>query len=240
MSPIPLALLLCLPASGEQAGIERLEYALREHVASQLDLAAEDVEVIHLGVADLPPCADTARVVVDSSASERFRGHADLWVDLYDDRQSCASMHLRPRIRTWTRVPVAAEQLQPGQEVRWELRRVAVERVAGTALQPEQLEGVRWLARTTVAEGEPLTELVLRARPDGASGEQVQVLAGTGGLIIETPGRLMDDAFLGEKVRIANLATRGVHDGTLFAPGCVSTGAVTPRMKEVCPHVQNP
>ena len=240
MSPATLALLLSFPASGQQAGVERLERALREHVAARLELAPEDVEILHLGVSTLPPCADTARAVLESPPSERFRGHAEVSVELYGDSESCTTMRLRPRIRTWTDAPVAASVLQPGQEVLWEMRRVALERFTGTPMQPAELEQGRWLARTTIAQGEPLTELVLRTRPDAASGEPVQVLAGAGGLLIETPGRLMSDAFLGDRVRVANMATHGVHDGILFAPGCVSTGAVTPRMKEACPHVQNP
>ncbi len=236
----PLALLLCLSAHADQAGIERLELAVRRHVAQRLELDTDDVEILHLGVASLPPCADDAKVVLESHPSERFHGHANVSVDLYAQDETCASMSLRPRVRTWSELPVAASDLEPGQEVRWELRRVTMDRIAGTPVQPERLSDTRWLTRTTIAQGEPLTELVLRARPDGSSGDQVQVLAGTGGLLIETPGRLMADAFLGDKVRVANLATRGVHEGTLFAPGCVSTGAVTPRMKEACPHVHSP
>ncbi len=239
MSPAALALLLCLPVRGEQTGLERLEVALREHVATRLELDPQDVEILHLGVASLPPCADSARAELSSAPSERFRGHADVRVELYGEQDACTSLRIRPRVRTWVEVPVATSALQPGQEATWELRRVPLGRTAGSVLEPERLASTRWLARTTIAEGEPLTDLVLRARPDAASGEQVQVLAGSGGLLIETPGRLMADAFVGESVRVANLATKGVHEAILFAPGCVATGDVTPRMKEVCPHVRS-
>ncbi len=240
MFPGTLALLLPLVASAEQEPLLRLEAAVREHVASQLELDPQDVEIVHLGVAELPSCAEGARIVVDSPPSERFRGHADLFVELYGAEQSCASLRLRAKLRTWLELPVAAEDTGPGEAIAWELQRVPIDRIAGDPVTPELLADATWLARTTVARGEPLTELVLRARPDGASGERVQVMAGAGGLIIETPGRLMADAFVGETVRVANLATRGVHEGTLFAPGCVTTGAVTARMKEVCDHASNP
>jgi flagella basal body P-ring formation protein FlgA len=240
MSPALLALLLCAPGRADDEGLVRLEQALQAHVAQRLALATEDVEILHLGVSQLPACARDARIVLDSPPSERFRGHAVVSVDLYGDEDLCTSMQLRTRVRAWVELPVATTALEPGEEVRWELRRVALERVAGTAIEPTRLEQGRWITRTTLAQGEPLTELVLRPRPDGGSGDQVQVLAGSGALLIETPGRLMTDAFVGQSVRVANLATHGVHDGTLFAPGCVATGAVTERMKEVCSHDRNP
>jgi flagella basal body P-ring formation protein FlgA len=240
MSPLPLALLLLQPAQAEDAGILALEEALRAHAGQRLEISAEDVEILHLGVAELPPCAATARAVLESPPSERFRGHALVQVELYGPTETCASLRLRPRVRIWTEAPVADASYQPGDAVRWELRRVSLERVTGDPIDPSRLDGRTWLARTTIDEGQPLTELLLRPSPDGPSGEQVRVLAGSGGLLIETPGRLMSDAFVGETVRVANLATRGVHDATFFAPGCVATSPVTPRMKEACPHVRNP
>ena len=239
MSPALLSLLLCAPSQADDASLARLEQALRDHVAERLELASEDVEILHLGVSTLPACAQDARILLDSPPSERFRGHAVVRAELYGEQTLCTSLQLRSRVRAWVEAPVADRALEPGEEVSWELRKVALERMTGTSLDPSELEQGRWLTRTTVAEGEPLTELVLRARPDGDSGDQVQVLAGSGTLLIETPGRLMADAFLGDTVRVANLATHGVNEGTLFAPGCVATGAVTARMKEVCSHVHD-
>jgi flagella basal body P-ring formation protein FlgA len=240
MSPALLALLLCASSWADDDAIARLEQALQEHVAERLALAAEDVEILHLGVSVLPACAEDARILLESPPSERFRGHAVVRAELYGEEQLCTSLQLRTRVRAWVEAPVASTALEPGDEARWELDRVALERVTGAALDPAQLQQGRWLTRTTVAQGEPLTTMVLRPRPDGGSGDQVQVLAGNGTLLIETPGRLMADAFLGDTVRVANLATHGVHEGTLFAPGCVATGAVTARMKEVCSHVLEP
>ncbi len=240
MAPLPLALLLLSAPRAEDAGIRALEAALRAHVAQRLDIGAEDVEILHLGVAELPDCAATARAVLQSPPSERFRGHADVRVDLYGQTDPCASLRLRPRLRIWTEAAVSDASYQPGATVGWQLRRVPIDRVTGDPLDPTQLQQRPWLARTTIDEGQPLTELLLRPRPDGPSGDEVRVLAGSGGLLIETSGRLMTDAFVGETVRVANLATRGVHDATLIAPGCVATSPVTPRMKEVCHHARHP
>jgi flagella basal body P-ring formation protein FlgA len=235
-----LLVLLTLPHAAADDGIALVGRAVQEHVAERLGMLAEDVEIVHLGVASLPSCAAQARAVVESPAAERFRGHADVTVTLYAEAEPCASLRLRPHLRTWAEVPVASETLEPGTEARWELARVTTERSAGRILEPAELAEARWLTRTTIAAGEPLTELSVRPRPDASSGEQVQVLAGQGPLLVKTPGRLMADAFVGDTVRVANMATRGVHDGTLFAPGCVAAGAVTPRMEEACPHVRNP
>ncbi len=234
---MPLALLALLAASSAQAettALARLEQTLRAYVAERLELAAEDVEVLHLGVAQLPECADHAKLVLESPPSERFRGHATVMADFYGDEETCISLKLRPRLRSWVRVPVTVEDTAPGEAVTWKVARVELDAVAGEPASPASLVGRSWLARTTLSRGTPLTELTIRPRPDATSGQQVTVLSGSSTLLVKTDGRLVADAFIGERVRVANLFSRAVHDGVLFAPSCVATATVTERMKEAC------
>jgi flagella basal body P-ring formation protein FlgA len=240
MPPHLLALLLTLPSEAATPSLAAVELAARQHVAERLGLEAASVELLHLGISALPPCAEGARVLVDSAPTERFRGHAELRVDLYGPEELCASLRLRSRVRAWVEHPVAARATRPGEVVQWTVQRIPLERLEAEPIDGARLERGTWLARTSLAEGEPLSALVIRERPDGSSGEAVHVLAGHGSLLIESQGRLLADAFLGDSVRVANTDTRSVHDGTLIAPGCVATGSVTPRMKEACPDVRHP
>ncbi len=210
---------------------------MRSHVASRLDVDADDVELLQLGVEELPPCAGSARTVVDSAPGERFHGHADLRVTLYDAKRICAKLRLRSRLRVWVQVPVSSTDCEPGAELRWELGRAQLEQLQGSAADPQSLEGRQWLTRTSLRAGEPFSEVDIRPRPDSAAGAQVSLLAGSGALLIEAPGRLVADAQLGDRVRVANLATKVVVDGILLTPGCVVAGPVSERLKEVCNHV---
>ncbi len=237
MYPALLATLLAFPAEGTAPALARLEQALQEHVAEKLRALPEDVEILHLGISSLPPCASAGTIVLDSAASERFRGHATVMVDIYGESDACISIKIRPHLRTWVEVPVADGVIRPGEELQWVNARVPVEELAGSTMTVERLEQTTWLARTTLPSGTPLSETVLRPRPDASSGQEVIVLSGSRTLVIKTEGRLVADAFVGETVRVANLFSHVVHDGVLFAPSCVATATVTERMKEACPNV---
>jgi len=229
-------LLLATPTVAGEEGLLRLETAVAAHAAERLGLDALDVEVVHLGLAQAPLCAGSGLIEVQSRAGERFKGHADLAVRVYDDAGTCASLRLRPRLRVWTLAPVASRALAHGELVAWRLERVELDRLQGDAIGTEDLDSQRWLARASVTEGEPLTDLLLRPAPDALAGQQVQLLAGAGDLVVKAQGRLVADAFIGETVRTTNLATRIVLDTTLLSPGCVAAGSVTERLQEVCSH----
>ena len=66
--------------------------------------------------------------------------------------------------------------------------------------------------------------LSVRTAPDARSGDDVTVLVESGALRIQAPGRLMEDATLGEPVRVSNLATGAVMTGALVSPGIVRAG----------------
>jgi flagella basal body P-ring formation protein FlgA len=54
--------------------------------------------------------------------------------------------------------------------------------------------------------------------PDVERGADVTLTVQRGGLRIDAPGRLADDGFLGESVRVVNEATKVVAEGLLIAP----------------------
>jgi hypothetical protein len=237
---IALPLLLLGTAQAVEAPSDRLQAALAGHVAGRLGVAPEDVEVLHLGVGSLPECAGEATFLLDSAPSERFVGTADVDVRAYMGADDCFRMHLQPRLQVWREVPVAMVRTGPGETVRWNVGRVPLTRLVGEPMDPSRLEQGSWLARTTLVAGAPLTELVVRPAPDAPRGRDVTLLAGTADLLVAAPGRLVDDAFLGDRVPIANLASGAIVVGTLLAPGCAAVGSVSPRLQEACTHVQEP
>lgn len=233
-------LLLLGAAPASEAPRARLTEALVQHVAAKVGVAPGDVEVQHLGVAELPACAEDATFLVESAPGERFLGSADVQVLAYTETARCALLRLQPRLLVWRAVPVATAPANPGEVVRWAPGRVPLGKLVGAPLDPDRLETGQWVARTTLPENTPLTDLVVRPAPDGPRGQEVVLMAGARDLLVAAPGRLMGDAFLGERVTIANLASGAVVTGTLLAPACAAVGPVTPRIQEACDHAQVP
>jgi flagella basal body P-ring formation protein FlgA len=55
-------------------------------------------------------------------------------------------------------------------------------------------------------------------------GQGVEIVASIGGITVKAEGRMLADAQLGDWVRVANLATDTVVQGTLTSPGIVLAG----------------
>jgi flagella basal body P-ring formation protein FlgA len=69
-----------------------------------------------------------------------------------------------------------------------------------------------------------VTHRRVKRQPVATVGETVQIVAEFGPLIVSAEGRMLADAFLGDHVRVANLATDAVVQGVLIAPGRVKAG----------------
>jgi flagella basal body P-ring formation protein FlgA len=118
-----------------------------------------------------------------------------------------------------TLVPVAAEPANPGQFVKIEAARVPLHALAGTPIEPDTSN--RWIARTTLATGTALTTARVKSAPDADTGADIELVAISGTIAIRAPGRLLAAARIGDTVRVANLATNKVVEGTLISPQSV-------------------
>lgn len=203
-------------------GPQAVEQAVRARAASDLGVPVSDVEVPVLGLGRALSCPAGARVEVTPAKAESWRGLSDLTVmGVTPEGLTCDRMRIRPRVEVWTTVPVAAVAVSAGQPVR-----LAEGRVLRSSLgaAPVSFGATSLEAKVPLAEGEPVTVLAVRTAPDARSGDDVTVLVQAGALKIKAPGRLMQDAAVGDPVRVSNLATGAVMTGALVAPGLVRAG----------------
>lgn len=186
--------------------------AVRAAVAARAQVPVADVEVGPLGL--LPAVA-----ALDTDWEVRFPGDAafrgSTAVQLTGGGRSYA---LRPHVITWREVPVAAESVRAGDAVVLTVARVASDRLKSET----PVAAGAWQARVALAAGEPVTTARVRPLPDLRNGAEVKVLAGSGGLQVRAPGKLMEDAFVGAPVAVLNLATKAVQRGTYRGDGTVA------------------
>ena len=81
-----------------------------------------------------------------------------------------------------------------------------------------------YIATRPVSAGEPLTHRRVKREPAAATGQGVDIIISVGGITIKAEGRMLVDANLGERVRVANLATDTVVQGILLEPNLVRAG----------------
>lgn len=190
--------------------------ALRVHVAERLGLPAHDVEVQATGLGRPLQCAPGAEVAVQSGPTEDFRG----WTDLRIGGGGCEALRVRAQLVVWREAPVAAEATPAGGRVSVQQRKLRIDELIGAPVDPL---GGPYVAIGPLRAGEPLTVGRVKLAPDGRSGATVVIEARAGGLLVEVPGRLMQDGAVGERVRVLNTVHGVVVEGTLVAADRVRT-----------------
>ncbi len=203
-----------------RAGLElgQVELAVVEHIAGRTASDPGDVEVLHLGLANSLDCPAEAELEVRTDPGERFIGHANVTVVGWYGGVPCDRTRMRSRVRRWITVPVASAAVGPGDAVAFAPARVDASHLSGA---PVAADSGPWEARIPLRAGQPVTMQSVRAIPDARSGESVTLIASRGPLTIAASGLLMDDAYVGQSVIVANTATGTVVEGVYLRDGRV-------------------
>jgi len=197
--------------------------AVRIHVSETLGVELTDVEVDWLGWTGHLNCPSDARLDTKTRPGETFSGHIDVTVTGLTENGKCESVRIRPKIVVWKNVPVALAAVSSGEQVQLAMGRVALSKLTGDSVD---MRSGPWEATKSLKQGEAVTQNLVVPLPAARSGDDVELVAGKNGLTIRASGRLLEDAVLGGRVRVANLATGTVIDGVLVSPGRVRAGGV--------------
>ncbi|MBN2800861.1 MAG: flagella basal body P-ring formation protein FlgA [Deltaproteobacteria bacterium] len=138
------------------------------------------------------------------------RARPDLRLHI-DDR----SLTVRPHLTVWVAVEVAAADIPAGGLVVSLPGEVPIEDLRGARVHGALV------ARGAISAGTPITAAVARVAPDAARDAEVTLVVQRGALQVGAPGRLLQEAHLGDRVRVINLATDVVLTGTLASTNTV-------------------
>jgi hypothetical protein len=166
---------------------------------------AEKVEVSWLGLSESLSGGSESKLIW---SGDPCQSRPMLKLRAVEQGELIGSWRFRPALEIWKKTPVAADDYGPDQRVTFETGLVRLADIQGNPVG----EGA-WLSRVAISSGEALTDRVLRRAPDSERGSSVRVEARAGALVVGADGRLLEDAFLGEEVRVLNLATRSTQRG---------------------------
>ena len=200
---------------------QKLMNAMHEHIVRETGTAGEDVDVQWLGYAANIPCAETADVWVNTLPGEQFRGQTTARVTFVDATGVCGKLSVPFRATFWSEVPVATNDTQPGEVVAIGSARMLVSDVRGIVVD---VDAGPWISVGSLRKGEAVTHRRVKRQPVASVGESIEIVATYGPLTVSAEGRMLADAFLGDSVRVANLATDAVVQGVLVSPGIVRAG----------------
>ena len=200
---------------------EAVVRSIREHVADVRSLNVEDVEVGSLGLGLSPSCDGTPSVTVTSMPGEQFRGLTHVRIELSSGGVSCGRYTVSPRVELYADVAVAKAAVAAGERIEFKTRRLAHSAVRGSLVDPSVGP---YVATRPIAAGDPVTHRRAKRLPAALMGSSVDIVASVGGITIKAEGRMLADANLGDRVRVANLATDTVVQGILSSPGTVLAG----------------
>ena len=201
--------------------VESMQTAIQAHVADRTGRSLEDVEVAEV-MFDAPhTCGAGVSVAVDTNSSERFRGQTQFRVRLSEGAQLCGRFSVSARVTLYQLAPVATRELSTGEDIVYTMARVRQEDLRSAVVD---LASHDWIAARTIRLGQPITQRVAKRRPAASTGDRVSIVAEFGALTVKAEGRMLAQAYIGDRVRVSNVATDTVVQGILVAPGLVRTG----------------
>lgn len=162
-----------------------------------------DVEWTGLPSSQLP--AATERLVWQGDPCRR-RPHVR--VAAVVDGVPTARFSVQPSLTLWALVPVAARDIAVGEPISVVDAEVDLAKVVGLPVR----QGV---ALTVIAAGRPVLESMVGTPFDASNGSSVELVYRRGNLMIAADGRLLEDAKLGDSVRVVNSSSRAVAQGVL-------------------------
>jgi flagella basal body P-ring formation protein FlgA len=201
--------------------VESMRAAIQLHVAERTGRALDDVEVAEL-LFDAPhSCEGGVEVQVESNPSERFRGQTQFRIRLVDGARLCGRFGVPARVTLWQLAPVASQDLNTGEPIAYKMARV---RQGDLRSQLVDLASQDWVAARAIRMGQPITQRMAKRRPAVSTGDRVSIVAEYGPLTVKAEGRMLAQAYIGDRVRVSNVATDTVVQGILIAPGLVRAG----------------
>lgn len=216
---IVIALLGLMSMAYGNDGVSDIASAIRSHVAA--DTGFSDVDVDEIGFAAQHGCEGSPQVHVDTLPGEQYRGQTQFKVRFIENGVLCGRFSVPARVTVWREVPVAERDFRLGETISTKTGRVASADIKGVLVDVSDGD---WIAARTIRAGQPVTARYAKRKPAATTGETVSIVAQFGGLKVKAEGRMLTNAYLGEWVRVANLATDTVVQGKLVAPGMVQTG----------------
>ena len=201
-----IAFLLAL-GSVSALSLPEVESSLADYATESC--SAKKVDVSWLGLSESLPGDSGAKLLW---SGDPCQSRPMLKLRAVEDGILIGSWRFRPALEIWKEVKVAANDAAQNEPV---------EAISGLAriseIQGAEVGEGSWIARTPIKAGQPLTDRVLKRSPDSDRGSMVRIEARIGSLVVGADGRLMEDAFIGEEVRVLNLATRSTQRGRFLA-----------------------
>jgi flagella basal body P-ring formation protein FlgA len=221
---IPILLAACLFCGSAAAAVqtlplEQIRAAVHAFITAELDGKDAELEVGRLDQRlRLPACNEPLDVsrpagqrVGNTTVSVRCPGtqpwtlYVPVTVNLYETVLSAAGTLARGST-------LKVADLAP-------IRRNIATLAYGYYLRPEDVIGME--LRRTLRPGEILTPANIKAPALVASGDQVLLVADTGGVRVAMKGEALQEGAAGERVQVRNLSSRRVVEGEVVGRGLV-------------------
>jgi flagella basal body P-ring formation protein FlgA len=187
---------------------EALQSSLVSYV--QEECTAEEVEIGWIGLD--PNILPEGEFVWQGNPC---RSRPNLFLSVVQDHALKRRLSLRPSLTIWVNAPVAGADTPAGSPVQPVMGRVKLNAIVGDPVHD------KWQARVFIAKGDPITTAVVNPIPDARNGAEVKLIVTVRTIVISAEGRLLEDGFIGDHVRVRNHATGNVMTGLLNDSGTV-------------------
>lgn len=189
-------------------------------IAQKMNISVDKVHVVSLGLANTKTCSVFDKVDVFVPNNEDFRGRTSIQIQGWNAGVGCGRWTSQAEVEIYTELYVADTTYQIGDVVH-----MHIEEARWDVLTYEPIDsayiGTQWEARTVIQSGEVVLRNQLRQKPDKVTGDSVVIVYKSTGLQIRSDGRMIKDAFIGERVKVMSVSTNVLVEGVLGSDGIV-------------------
>lgn len=225
MRTVSLNFILIIGMAGFSQAMNLAEFTdrLRYQMAREFKLPVEDLELEILHPEQLPLEQYTHNYQIQWGIEPLKPGLRKVWLISQPPQQRLSRRPCYLRIALWQEVVVAATDIKVKDVLsadKVNLKRVLLTNAQdGYFTTKQQVE--QKMSKQNIATGEVITPQMLKAVPDVMMGAKVQVKITYGNIVIETEGRINQEARVGEPVTVVCDFMRRKLSGILSSPEMV-------------------
>ncbi len=152
--------------------------------------------------------------------SKNLRGNCYIGIEFYESDRLIRRIEIPARIKIWSTVPIALKSMHKGEiidenSITYEKRDITYINYEIVSL--EKILGKRINANITA--GNIITGGLIENNKTIHRGDQVRIIAQSGAVRISSSGKALQDATIGQKIRIQREGTRDILEGYIARDG---------------------
>lgn len=160
-------------------------------------------------------------IIAKCTGNEKnLRGNCFIGIEFYDGERLIRLIEVPAKIKIWGYVPVATNSMRKGEVIDYNsitIEKKDITNIYSKILTPEEIIGKR--INSNITAGNVITGGLIEDNTKINRGDKVRIIAQSGAVRISSSGKALQDATVGQKIRIQRDGTPDILEGYVAKDG---------------------